>query len=379
MAGAYPEDHFGAHVRIFNLAKVRELCFDTDFTIINVAGVFQSPGPFLIAACGLRSLIPQAQRMLEDTVFDLASVTKVFATAPLVAKLVERRWLSWDTPVSAILSDYPKVILRSATCSLIRQGCLHVVPIGKSCGRKQEGQAQLEHLSPEVRQAWMRQLVYKEPLEARVGERCVYSDLSFMLLGYVIEELTSLPLDQAVRKWVWEPMGIKHAAFRRSDRPLSLSQVEKYAATENSFTRGRILQAEVDDDNCWAMGGYGGHAGAFAQASDLLKFARSLIQGEYLTSETLRVMWQRVSEPEACERTLGWDTPSLLGSSLGNQWSRQSVGHLGFTGTALWIDREARLAVTLLSNRVHPSRSNLKIKAFRPQFFDAIRLDLGGL
>jgi CubicO group peptidase (beta-lactamase class C family) len=123
------------------------------------------------------------------------------------------------------------------------------------------------------------------------------------------------------------------------------------------------------------MGGYGGHAGAFGTIRDVLHFARGLMTG-FLSSPVLDAAWTRVQNPPGCDRTLGWDTPSGPTSSAGGHFSEQSVGHLGFTGTSLWIDPKAQLAVVLLSNRVHPSRDNLKIRTFRPQFHDAIRMDL---
>jgi serine-type D-Ala-D-Ala carboxypeptidase len=113
----------------------------------------------------------------------------------------------------------------------------------------------------------------------------------------------------------------------------------------------------------------------FANAEDVLRFARALYSG-FLSREILVRMWTRFHPPEKCDRTLGWDTPSKEGSRVGAEFSRQSVGHWGYTGTSLWIDLEANLAVTLLTNRVHPSRENEKILQIRPQFHDALRLDL---
>jgi CubicO group peptidase (beta-lactamase class C family) len=98
--------------------------------------------------------------------------------------------------------------------------------------------------------------------------------------------------------------------------------------------------------------------------------------GGFVSRETLSAMWSRVAAPEDCERTLGWDTPAKSESSAGPLFSRRSVGHLGFTGTSLWIDPDAGLAVALLTNRVHPTRENIKIRTFRPEFHKAIREDL---
>jgi CubicO group peptidase (beta-lactamase class C family) len=108
----------------------------------------------------------------------------------------------------------------------------------------------------------------------------------------------------------------------------------------------------------------------------VLEFARALLTG-FLSREVLSAAWTRVSEPPSCSRTLGWDTPTGQEPSASSLFSPRSVGHLGFTGTSLWIDPDARLAVTLLSNRVHPSREPIAIRAFRPELHRALRLDLG--
>src|SRR5690606_14362116 len=112
------------------------------------------------------------------------------------------------------------------------------------------------------------------------------------------------------------------------------------------------LQGQVHDDNCWAMGGFGGHAGVFGDARSVLSLVRGLFEGSYLSREILETMWRRVPEPAGCDRTLGWDTPSGSAPSSGARFSRRSVGHLGYTGTSLWIDLDREVAVTLLTNRV---------------------------
>ncbi|MEO5970455.1 MAG: serine hydrolase domain-containing protein [Bdellovibrionia bacterium] len=346
-----------------------------------VAGLWQLkyPDEMNIMAWGQRRVFPTPQPMLANTVFDLASLTKVFATAPLAAALVDRGWLSWDTPIAALLPDYPYPKIEVRHLLSHTAGLAAWAPFWKTLW-EQFAPIPLWQVSVQDRQIAMKKLVFAVPPESPPGERCVYSDLSFLILGFALEELTHLPLDQAVRKWVWDPMGIRGAKYFHTNLDISRAMSQgirlEYAATEDCSTRGGVLQGQVHDDNCWAMGGFAGHAGAFGQASDVLQYARGLFQG-FLSPQTLQAMWTKVSKPLGCERTLGWDTPSANASSVGTKFSPASVGHLGFTGTSLWIDLEAELAVTLLSNRVHPSRENTHIKNFRPRFHDAIRLDLG--
>jgi len=223
----------------------------------------------------------------------------------------------------------------------------------------------------------MRDLVFAVRPEQQPGMRVLYSDISFLLLGFLLENLLGLSLDHAIERWVWHPMGITGASFRRVSQSPQLEIDPLVAATEQCPWRGAILQGQVHDDNCWAMGGFAGHAGAFARVQDVLQFARGLGLG-FLSPQVLSAFWKRVTLPVGCERTLGWDTPSLGKSSAGTLFSQASVGHLGFTGTSLWIDPQAEVAVCLLTNRVHPSRDSLLIREFRPQFHDAVRLDLIG-
>lgn len=184
-----------------------------------------------------------------------------------------------------------------------------------------------------------------------------------------------MSLDRAVEDLVWRPMGVKGAYYRKVDRSPLEGREERVAATENCPWRGAVIQGQVHDDNCWAMGGVAGHAGAFGTVMDVLRFASRWCTG-FFVAETVSRAWTRVVAPTGCSRTLGWDTPSGESPSVGRLFSQRSVGHLGFTGTSLWIDPDAELAVTLLSNRVHPSRDNIAIRAFRPKIHEAIRADL---
>jgi CubicO group peptidase (beta-lactamase class C family) len=313
--------------------------------------------------------------MLENTVFDLASLTKITATAPLAATLVDRGWLSWDTPVAALLPEYLYKNIKIRHLLSHTAGLVAWRPFWQEIWKQFEP-TRLDRIAIAERQKVMRDLVLSVAPEAPPGEKCLYSDLSFLILGFALEKVTGLPLYQAVKKWVWQPMGLEGPHFRLTCWKEEADRVNlQCAATEKCTYRGRLLQGEVHDENCWAMGGYGGHAGVFACAQDVLRYARGLFQG-FLSPKILNEMWTRVSEPVGCERTLGWDTPSATSSSVGSHFSKKTVGHLGFTGTSLWIDIEAELAVTLLSARVHPSRDNNKIRELRPQLYEAIRLDL---
>ena len=335
-----------------------------------------------VAALGERRTHPDTLPrlpMLEETVFDLASLTKVMGTATLAALLVDRGWLRWNAPLEAYL---PEVIASGVTVAHLLShtaGYVAWQPLWERMRERFAGQP-LESVTVSMRQKAMRDFVSQIRPDVKPGERVVYSDISFLLLGFVLEEVAQLPLDEAISKWVWSPMGLETATFRRVTCDPAHGRDDLCAATEICNWRGGVLQGQVHDDNCWAMGGYAGHAGAFGSIRDVLQFARALVGGPgrpgFLSPEVRQSMWNTVSSPVGCGRTLGWDTPTDQNSSVGERFSRNSVGHLGFTGTSLWIDRDAGLAVSLLSNRVHPSRENPKLKAFRPVFHDALRTDL---
>jgi CubicO group peptidase (beta-lactamase class C family) len=375
-----------------------------------VAGIWQKkfPEKVNLGAWGFRrvdSLDLPALPMLPETVFDLASLTKIIGTAALAAVLVDRQWLSWATPVAALLPGYrfPEVKIQhllSHTAGYVAwkpfwKGILEralllqnlgeapveassEVLMGASAASLLKASQALRKIHVKIRQEWMKEMVLAEAPDAAPGTRMLYSDLSFLLLGFALEELVQMPLDDAVKKWVWDPMQMSDTYFSRIPSGLGTAKNvrnEQVAATENCPWRKVILQGEVHDDNCWAMGGYAGHAGAFGTALDLLRFSQRLMTG-FFNPSVLQALWTRVSMPSGCTRTLGWDTPSGDNSAVGRYFSSASVGHLGFTGTSLWIDPQAGIAVTLLSNRIHPSRVNEKIRTFRPKFHEAVWQDL---
>jgi len=344
-----------------------------------VAGIWQKSEPDVIrvAAAGNRRIIPTELPMAPDTVFDLASVSKVFATGALAAVLVDRGWLTWDAPVRAFFPEYEHANIQVRHLLAHTSGLPAWDPIWEKLqkGFKVFLEKPIYSIDIEKRQGMARDIVFAIEPEVAVETRALYSDLSFIILGFILEKITQMPLDRAVSKFVWEPMGILGAYYRRVNRSLLDSIDDSVAATEQCFWRGGILQGQVHDDNCLAMGGYAGHAGAFGTVRDVLHFSKKLME-RFLTPSTLKAIWTRVGNPHGCDRTLGWDTPSGENPSSSRRFSTYSVGHLGYTGTSLWIDPDVGLAVSLLSNRVHPSRENIKIRAFRPRFHEAIRLDL---
>jgi CubicO group peptidase (beta-lactamase class C family) len=212
------------------------------------------------------------------------------------------------------------------------------------------------------------------PLEVPPGARVAYSDIGFILLGKVLETLAVARLDQLFRDEIAAPLALETARYCPP-----ADWREHIPPTENDTTlRHRILQGEVQDENCFVLGGVSGHAGLFAHCRDLLRFAACILaEGQTATGhqlfqpETVKLFATRQTQPAGTSRALGWDTPSQPSSS-GRHFSPHSIGHLGYAGTSLWIDPEQRLAIALLTNRTWPDRTNQAIREVRPAFHDAV-------
>jgi CubicO group peptidase (beta-lactamase class C family) len=217
------------------------------------------------------------------------------------------------------------------------------------------------------------------PLQHPPGVHSEYSDLGFILLGKALETISGESIDTFCRREVFTICGMDNTCFLpdASLRP-------HIPPTEKDMTfRHRVIQGEVQDENCFVLGGVSGHAGLFGNALDVLRFAAALLDsadGAHKNSlfqrETVSLFSARVALPPGSSRALGWDTPSASSysetSSSGTLFSAHSIGHLGYAGTSLWIDLDARIAITLLSNRTWPDRQNQAIRTLRPRFHDMI-------
>jgi CubicO group peptidase (beta-lactamase class C family) len=214
-------------------------------------------------------------------------------------------------------------------------------------------------------------------LENEPGTRCTYSDLGYILLGYALEQRLNMRLDRAFARLVSQPLGLEDRLFflpLGNDAPPINQPV---AATEDCPWRGKVIQGQVHDEHAWIMGGVAGHAGLFGTLEGVMglcAYLLDLLQGRATRRIFSRRLLIRAATPPWPERTwtLGFDRPSPGASSAGRLMSAASLGHLGYTGTSFWLDPEREILVTLLTNRVHPTRKNTKIRAYRPWFHDQI-------
>jgi CubicO group peptidase (beta-lactamase class C family) len=212
------------------------------------------------------------------------------------------------------------------------------------------------------------------PLVADPGSRAEYSDIGFIILGEILQDIAEDKFDDFCAREIFGPLAMANTGFRT---PASLRPAIPPTEDDQAF-RHRVIQGEVQDENAWAMGGVAGHAGVFAPALDVARFAACMLSGgtPILRRATVELFTRRETSPGGTSRALGWDTPSPPSQS-GHYFSPRSFGHLGYSGTSLWIDPERELAVTLLTNRTWPDRKSELIRQIRPRFHDAVLEALG--
>jgi serine-type D-Ala-D-Ala carboxypeptidase len=302
-----------------------------------------------------------------ETVFDVASLTKVVATTAIAMVLFQRGELQLDLPVGELL---PGFVIGRANSELVRR-----VTIRHLLAHNSGIPGYVEFFRREATASGLFRACLGLPVEATPGERSEYSDPGFILLGKALEILNCESLSATARKEIFEPLGMTATLFR-PPRP----RWSEIPPTEIDETfRERRIQGEVQDENAWVLDGVAGHAGVFSSVPDLLRFAGGVLAGHnrgsgIFSRETVEVFAQRQA-PEGSSRALGWDTPSAE-SSAGRYFPQHSIGHLGYSGCSLWIDLDASVAAVLLTNRTWPDRKNNAIRQVRPRFHDAIRESL---
>lgn len=300
------------------------------------------------------------------TVFDLASLTKPLATTPAVMELCRRGRLALDARLDELL---PTMAGRPQGAITVEQLLRHTSGYPDYRPYYQR----LNRVPTAARVDLLHALLAEEEPVAPPGRDECYSDVGFLVLQWVVETLTGVRLDRFAADAVWGPAELDGLFFVDLAQP---RPALTFAATEKCPWRGRVLSGVVHDDNAYAMGGIAGHAGLFGTARAVHRLLARLLaawNGEpgsgWLDPALVRQFLQR---PPGAGRALGFDVPATLGSSAGNRFSRLSVGHLGFTGTSFWIDLERAVIVVLLTNRVHPSRDNDRIREFRPRLHDVV-------
>jgi CubicO group peptidase (beta-lactamase class C family) len=314
-------------------------------------------------ACGTLSYDDDSVPATIDTVFDLASLTKVLATTTLLMQLVDTDAVRLDDPVCRWLEDWRGEDRAAVTIVDLLEhasGLTAHLPFF----RDHHGRGDFQHA------------ICTLPLEYRPRSRSVYSDLGFILLAFIAADAArgvgiDDQFDQLSRR-----LGLGDLRYRPP-----ADWKARTAPTEVDQWRGRLLTGEVHDENGWALGGVAGHTGLFGTAPAVGRFARALLEtvdgAARLASPRTLARFLRPSAVPGSSRALGWDT-MLVTSSCGHHLSPEAIGHTGFTGTSLWIDPRQGLYVVLLTNRVHPTRRNEAILQVRPAVHDAVVHAMGG-
>ena len=296
------------------------------------------------------------------TIYDIASLTKVAATTAAAMLLFERNLLDLETPLGELLPGF--VIGRTDSRWARRVTLRHL--LAHSSGLP--GYVPLFHTATTPNDVLRGCL--ELPIEVEPGTRAEYSDPGFILLGKALEALLHEPLGAWAAREVFTPLGMTATRFC----PPASTHTAIPPTEEDELFRQRRIQGEVQDEHAFLLHGAGGHAGLFSNVPDLLRFSDAMLSSDStgLFSPAAVEHFVQRQEPAGSSRALGWDTPSGESSS-GHHFSANSIGHLGYSGCSLWIDRDARLAIALLTNRTWPDRESQLIRAVRPAFHDAIR------
>lgn len=333
------------------------------------AGVSVGGGDQRIRAfhsCGITRNDALGVALTASTLFDLASLTKPLCTVLCALHLIDTRKLHWQSTLGQqVPPDKQHITLQHILQHTSGFPAYH--PYFQAFAAKQD-KANKKSVLECIRNA---------PLVYATGSTSVYSDLGFMLLGNMIEERSEFPLQDLFRLRIATPLGLEdQLGFLPLGTDLGQKR-ERIAATEVCPWRKKTLQGEVHDEHCWLLGGVAGHAGLFGTVEAVMRLCECLLDiwkgrtshPAFAADLLIHALGSKHPHSSWC---LGFDTPTAGASSSGRYFSAQSVGHLGFSGTSFWIDPVREVVVVLLTNRIHPSRENVKIRQFRPSFHDQI-------
>jgi CubicO group peptidase (beta-lactamase class C family) len=338
-------------------------------------------------AFGHRSLEPQKSPMRLDTVFDLSSLTKPLATTIAVMMLTRDGKLRLDDRVTRFFHNFG---VHGKGYLTFRQTLAHCSglaawrPFYQQVAEVERG-GKVNFMASRGAKEFVYEQIHREKLEYPPASRMLYSDLNFILLGETVEQISGVALNRLCRDKIFRPLSLRATDFIDISlvRTRRLEPVpEMFAPTAVCPLRHRLLVGEVDDENAFAMGGVAGHAGLFAPVKEVDRIVHELMRcyggrSDFVPQKIVREFWSRDKAVKDSTWALGWDSPSPEYSSSGHRFSAEAVGHLGFTGTSIWIEPSKGIAVSLLTNRVHPVRDNQAIREFRPLIHDSIMEALG--
>jgi CubicO group peptidase (beta-lactamase class C family) len=338
-------------------------------------------------AFGARALEPERSPMRLETVFDLSSLTKPLATTVAMMILTCDGKLRLDDRVTRFFHNFG---VHGKAYITFRQLLAHCS--GLAAWRpfyqqvaEVERSGKVNFMASHGAKEFVYEQIHREKLEYQPATRALYSDLNFMLLGEALEQVGGAALNRICRDKIFRPLGLRATDFIDIAlvRTRRLEPVpEMFAPTSLCQLRKRLLVGEVEDENAFAMGGVAGHAGLFAPIREVDRIILELLRcyggkSDFIPQKIVHEFWTRDKQVKGSTWALGWDSPSPEYSSSGHRFSNEAVGHLGFTGTSVWLEPSKQIAISLLTNRVHPRRDNQAIREFRPKIHDLIMNALG--
>jgi CubicO group peptidase (beta-lactamase class C family) len=331
-------------------------------------GVLAGGNPVLQDALGRFTYDDGAPEVTPQTVYDLASLTKVLSTTAAAMLLYQRGLLDLETPLAELLPGF--LVARPPGTWTRHVTMRHLLAHNSGLP------GYVEFFRTATTPAALMHACLDLTLEAHPGERAEYSDPGFILLGKALEVLMHEQLAVWTRREIFHRLELQHTGFN----PQRYLGPTIPPTEEDTTFRGRMIQGEVQDENAWVLHGVAGHAGLFSNVPDVLRFSEEILRALRTNPPVAPGLFEAATierfaerqDPPGSSRALGWDTPSE-NSSSGRHFSSRSIGHLGYSGCSLWIDLGADIAVVLLSNRTWPDRANQAIRQVRPAFHDAIR------
>jgi CubicO group peptidase (beta-lactamase class C family) len=350
--------------------------------VVRVGGDIAYEGAF-----GFRSIVPDRSPMRLETVFDLSSLTKPLATTVAVMMLTRDAKMRLDDRLTRFFHNFgvhgkSHVTFRHLLAH--SSGLAAWRPFYQQIADVERG-GKVNFMASRGAKEFVYEEIHREKPEAPTATRTIYSDLNFIVLGEAVEQVSGVALNRFCRDKIFRPLGLRATDYIDISlvRTRRLEPVpEMFAPTAVCPLRKRLLVGEVDDENAYAMGGVSGHAGLFAPVKEVDRIAAELLacyagQSDFVPQKIVQQFWSRDSAVRGSTWALGWDSPSLEYSSSGHRFSAAAVGHLGFTGTSIWMEPARGIAISLLTNRVHPRRENQAIRDFRPKIHDLIIEALG--
>ena len=344
-----------------------------------VAGRIVPTAAVLVGDCD-RVLFEHYAGATAETVYDLSSLSKPLATVASLLRLVAADAVRLDTRVAEIVPDFARgsterneITVRDLLCHRAGLPAHRRYFEALASEERRTGQRLVATAAGARR---IQELASIEPLERRVGSAAVYSDVGFIVLGRVVEHVSSARMDRTFDEAVIVPLALRSTGFIDLEAPSPPELAARAAPCGVCDWRGCEVRGCVQDENAYAMGGIAGHAGVFSTARDVHRIVAAHVRayrGErgLFEPKLVREVWRRDDRTAATTWTHGWDTPSATASSAGTRIGSPAVGHLGFTGTSAWIDLERGIHVVLLTNRLQAGADPAGIRALRPRVHDA--------